>query len=193
VTTLGRSVKVKVVEYDRELPARSVVHERTGALLTNDGLETALRSLAECVGEPLPDDVGDGHQRWALYRQAVSVKACHPQLLVALSLDPDDALVAGVVIRVMEENDELDCEPWINLMRSEKGRQYASRRAQEIEILRAHGNVPELSGEILSTWTDWLQVRLAEISKVRRPLELLAQYGRTKRIRRTAAQRLATM
>jgi hypothetical protein len=72
-------------------------------------------------------------------------------------MDPDGPLVAGVVIRMMEQNDERHWEPWINLMRSEKDRH-----------------------------------RLTEISKTRRPLELLAQYGRTKRIRRTAAKRLAT-
>ncbi|MBM0228999.1 MULTISPECIES: hypothetical protein [Micromonospora] len=114
-------------------------------------------------------------------------------MLAAVFLDPDDVLVAAVVAQMMEWVDVEHREQWIGLARNESDRQYASRRAREVDILRIQGAVPKLTRETLSAWTDSLQIRLAETSMAVRTLDHLAQYGRTKRIRRTAARRLATV
>ncbi|WP_089014133.1 hypothetical protein [Micromonospora inositola] len=108
-------------------------------------------------------------------------------------MDQDDALVAAVVVQMVEWVDAPHRERWIGLARSERDRQYAYRRAREVDILRPQGAVSELSEETLSGWTDWLQIMLAETSTVVRTLEQLAQYGRTKRIRRIAAKRLTAV
>ncbi|MET8153988.1 hypothetical protein ACIBSW_07390 [Actinoplanes sp. NPDC049668] len=145
--------------------------------------------LAECLGTPPPEDPGDEHQRWALYRRAISREACHPPLLAALHADPDDGLVASVVIQMMEWVEASQREPWIASVRTDRDRRYATRRGREVDILRIHGAVPDLGQASVTGWTDWLQIRLAEISTVAPVLDLLALHGRTKRIRRTAAQR----
>ncbi|MEU1689047.1 hypothetical protein [Micromonospora sp. NPDC005707] len=159
----------------------------------SDRLDPHLQALAQCLDVPLPEDASDEHQRWSLYQRAIGGEACHPRLLAAVFLDPGDLLVAAVVTQMMEWVEVPHREQWIELARNESDRQYASRRAREVDILRIQGAVPELTRETLSAWTDWLQIRLAETSMAVRTLDHLAKYGRTKRIRRTAAKRLAAV
>ncbi|MEU7909141.1 hypothetical protein [Actinoplanes sp. NPDC049118] len=149
-----------------------------------------LADLARCLDVPVPEDTDDEHQRWTLYQRAIGCEACHPQLLAAVLLDPDDVLVAAVVTQMMEWVEAPGRERWIASVRTEKDRRYASRRAGEVDILRLQGAIPNLDRELLATWTDWLQIRLAETTTVVGTLDQLARHGRTKRIRRTAAQRL---
>jgi hypothetical protein len=163
------------------------------ASLAGDRLETHLQTIAQFLDVPPPEDASDEHQRWSLYQKAICCEACHPQLLAAVFRDPDDVLVAAVVTQMMERVDVSRREQWIELARNESNRRYATRRAREVDILRIQGAVPELTSETLSAWTDWLQIRLAETSTVVRTLDHLAQYGRTKRIRRTAAKRLTAV
>ncbi|MFI7431902.1 hypothetical protein ACIBPB_33570 [Micromonospora sp. NPDC049836] len=160
---------------------------------TGDRLDAHLQALAQCLDIAPPADDSDEHQRWPLYQRAICDVACHPSLLAALFLDPDDVLVAAVVTQMMEWVEVPQREQWIGLARNESDRQYACRRAREVDILRVQGAVPELTRETLSTWTDWLQIRLAETSTAVRTLDHLARFGRTKRIRRTAAKRLSTV
>jgi hypothetical protein len=102
-------------------------------------------------------------------------------------------LVAAVVTQMMEWVEAPQREQWIAAARTERDRQYASRRAREVDILRIHGAIPNLDRALLADWTDWLQIRLAETSTVLGVLDQLTQHGRTKRIRRTAAQRRITV
>jgi hypothetical protein len=153
----------------------------SGASLARDRLDAHLQALAQCLDAPLPGDASDEHQRWSLYQKAICSEACHPRLLAAIFLDPDDVLVAAVVTQMMEWVDVPRREQWIELARNERDRQYASRRAREVDILRIQGAVPELTRETMSAWTDWLQIRLAETSMAVRTLDHLAQYGRTRK------------
>jgi hypothetical protein len=127
---------------------------------------TSLRLLAGCLDVPPPDDDSDEHQRWPHYQRAIPVETCHLLLHAAVSVDQNDALVAAVVVQMVERVDAPHRERWIGLARNERDRQYAYRRAREVDILRSQGAVSELSEETLSGWTDWLQIRLAEISTV---------------------------
>src|SRR3712207_4098934 len=64
--------------------------------------EASLGRLTLALGVPLPNDTADEHVRWSLYQMAIRVEACHPPLLAAVADDPDNGLVAAVVVAMME-------------------------------------------------------------------------------------------
>ncbi|MEU7823632.1 hypothetical protein [Catellatospora sp. NPDC049111] len=151
--------------------------------------EVAISRLALCLGEAGPENLDDEHQRWELYRKAMQTGTCREELLKAVSLDPDVVLGTGVALHMLEIEDPNSRQDWIGILRDDHQREYAFRRAREVEILEAFGNISGLSGDVVETWSDWLQIRLAEVSNVTEVLELLAKFGRTKRIRRIASAR----
>jgi hypothetical protein len=158
-----------------------------------NGFDASLGSLADCVGEPPPELLDDEHLRWEFYQKAMQIGSCRRKLMAAVSLDPDPVLALTVALQMLETEDAHLREEWIAQLRDERQRQYASRRVRELEILEAFGRVPGLSRDVVLTWSDWLQVRLAEVSTVVEVLEHLKEHGKTKRIRRTASRRLAAL
>lgn len=74
-------------------------------------------------------------------------------------------------------------EDWLALLRD---RTVASRRSQEIHLLRRAGDLTptELTAG-LPEWSDWLQLRLAP-HLTTETRAVLAEHGRTKRIRHSA-------
>ncbi|MEV0457971.1 hypothetical protein [Catellatospora methionotrophica] len=145
-------------------------------------------TLAECVGMPVPVGMHDGHERWPLYQQAMGSPECGEQLMATVAVDPDPVLVMAVALAMLGI-DRAGRDRWVALAPDEHGRAYATRRAAEHAILDVNGDVPELGPELIATWTDWLQRTLSEVSTVPEVLRLLAEHGRTKRIRGTAAGR----
>lgn len=148
----------------------------------------ALAALARRCGVDLPEDLDDEHRRCALYLAAEPHTDCRQELMAAVALEPDGNVGLGVVLRMLESEDVATREEWLTVLGAGE-REYAARRAREMTVLEAHGDVPGLTAELLDSWSDWVQRRLAMVSTHSHVLEMIAEHGRTKRIRGTAAQR----
>ncbi|GGM79658.1 hypothetical protein GCM10011609_14330 [Lentzea pudingi] len=140
--------------------------------------EQPLAALARETG--CTADLASEHGRWELYQAAFGAL---PLLRAALAHEPDTALRTSVLLRVLDLVD--DHEPWLELVPDDT---YAQRRSREVGVLRRAADLaPE---EIdLPGWSDWLQLRLAEMPAPT-VLRALAAEGRTKRIRRLATAAL---
>lgn len=129
-------------------------------------------------------DLASEHGRWKLYQAAFgSLDLLH----VALEHEPDTVLRTSVLLRVFEQVD--DHARWLELAAPDD--EYARRRSREIGVLRRAVNLVPAEVD-LPGWSDWLQLRLAETPS-RELLTALADGGRTRRIRRTAAATLRTL
>lgn len=158
-------------------------------------LRHALRQLEERVGTTV-SDVTDGHARWELYRAALASDTARPGLLAAVTAEADGALASAVVGEALERVPRADRETWVQAL-APSVRAFSERRARELGILeelRSRAEAPTLGTELVdgwSEWSDWLQLRIgAEVSEPS-VLRVLAESGRTKRIRRTATEALA--
>ncbi|MGI5480556.1 hypothetical protein [Streptomyces lavendofoliae] len=154
-------------------------------------LRGPLRQLEEHLGTSL-SDASDGHARWELYRAALGSDAARPALLAAVTAEPDGALASGVVGEVLERLPRPEREAWVQALAPEV-REFSERRARELatlEDLRSGALAPDRVPELIDTWSDWLQLRLATESGDETVLRALAASGRTKRIRRTAGESL---
>lgn len=154
-------------------------------------LRDAVGRLEGLVGTTV-SDLTDGHARWELYRAALASDAARPGLLAAVVAEPDGALASAVVGEALERVPRDDREAWV-LALAPSVRAFSERRARELGILedlRSGAEAPVLDAELIGGWSDWLQLRIvAEVSDVS-VLRALAESGRTKRIRRTAAESL---
>jgi hypothetical protein len=71
---------------------------------------------------------------------------------------------------------------------------YAAGCATEVRIYQTRAITGLLADEdVEQSWSDWLQIRLAEFTEEAAVLRRLSEKGRTKRIGRIASQRLAAM
>lgn len=135
-------------------------------------------------------DLGDEHVRWAVYRWAFDHDETWEDLLEATRVDPDTTLAAGVVLEMLTRVPTSAAGSWIAACPGE-ARALAAGRARDVEILRrcqresgARGSAPA------SEWSDWLQRRVASTSPDPRVLALLAEEGRTRKVRVAARERL---
>lgn len=154
-------------------------------------LRDAVRRLEALTGRTVAD-VADGHARWELYRAALASDAARPGLPAAVMAEADAVLASGVVGEALARVPRADRETWVRSL-APSVRAFSERRACELgtlEDLRSGAEVQALGPELVDGWSDWLQLRIAaEVSDVS-VLRLLADSGRTKRIRRTAAEAL---
>ncbi|MEV4479002.1 hypothetical protein [Micromonospora coxensis] len=157
-------------------------------------LRTALAGIADAVGES-GHGVETEHDRWALYERAIRSSVGLDLLREAVALEEDRALAVTVVLRMLEQAPESEHAAWIGLLPVDN-RSFSERRAAEIRILRRAKEDVLPATEIASTlgeWTDWLQLRLAELLVDRDGLEALSIDGRTRRIRNVASTRLRSL
>ncbi|MEU9358289.1 hypothetical protein AB0D35_09285 [Streptomyces sp. NPDC048301] len=163
------------------------------------GLLARVEALNATVrGEPAAHDGArfrdDGHARWELYREAAGSPSSHALLLDAVRAETDGALASAVVVLVLETAPADERALWVEALPPEV-RDFAERRAEELAVLDRCEEGQESGGysaQDLDSWSDWLQLRAARPGRPRRLLDLLAEHGRTKRIRRTAAEARAT-
>lgn len=154
-------------------------------------LEGILAELARSTGSTL-GSAADEHERWSLYRDACKKSECFTLLFDAVALEPDPNVALGIVLQVLGTVSELSRGAWIAQLQSERNRDYAARRATEVGIYQTRAVTSLLAVEgVEQSWSYWLQVRLAEFSEEPAVLQRLSEKGRTKRIRRTAAQHLS--
>ncbi|MER6474921.1 hypothetical protein [Streptomyces filamentosus] len=137
-------------------------------------------------------EVTDGHARWELYQAALASDTARPALLAAITREPDGALASGVVGAVLERVPRAERGAWVEAL-APAARAFCARRADELEVLehlRAGSLAPEPDPALVEGWSDWLQLRIAAEVSDPAVLRALAEAGRTKRIRRAAAEAL---
>ncbi|CAM5400659.1 hypothetical protein [Streptomyces narbonensis] len=151
-------------------------------------LRDAVRRLEGLVGTAV-SDVTDSHARWELYRAALASDDARPGLLSAVVAEPDDALASAVVGEALQLVPRADRETWVQAL-APSVRAFSERRARELgtlEDLRSGAEVPTPGPELVGGWSDWLQLRIVAEAPNASVLRILAESGRTKRIRRAAA------
>ncbi|MEW1861119.1 hypothetical protein AB0399_12200 [Streptomyces sp. NPDC088194] len=150
-------------------------------------LDDVLAALVRCTGTPIAD-TGDEHERWPLYMAACGKGECLDLLFSAVALEPVPSVALGIVLHVLGTLPEAARPSWIARLPLQDNRDYATRRAREIGIHQSRDVTPLLVDEnVQDTWSDWLQLLLAERSTEPAVLHRLARAGRTKRIRRLAS------
>ncbi|MEU9063186.1 hypothetical protein AB0D13_31045 [Streptomyces sp. NPDC048430] len=162
-----------------------------------NGLPARLSALDAAVngGTTPPGEASweDGHARWELYRRAAEQPAAHALLLDAVRAETDGPLASAVVVLMLEKTPVAAHGSWTAALDPEV-RDFAERRSGELAVLESlDRSVPVHDAEGVGAWSDWLQLRVAQSrAESRLPLlDLLAEHGRTKRIRRTAAESAA--
>ncbi|MGP4102178.1 DUF3027 domain-containing protein [Nonomuraea sp. KM90] len=131
----------------------------------------------------------EAHRRWTLYLRALDSMNERGLALLrdALADEPDRELALAVILRALEAVGAGERREWAGLVPPGRDRELAEARVRDLELLAAGpAGVP---GE----WSDWTQRRLAATSSDLALLGLLAQAGRTKRIRRMATERRQAM
>jgi len=147
-----------------------------------------LSDLAAALGEPA-GDIEDEHRRWELYRLTVRLPAVRPVLCRAVAAEPDPAVAAAAVVQLLFGADPDERLRLVALLPPSVQR-FPRQRARELAVLDALRQADGPSGHTadeVASWSDWLQLQVAEFGADRPLRALLAAEGRTKRIRRLAA------
>jgi hypothetical protein len=141
----------------------------------------------------------DEHARYQLYVEALSVVSPEREreLIAAILRDPDLAMkTAAVVHHVDAKAASLptaeQVSAWAKTILDLVGDYaFAGRRIEEWILFKKvlEDDVSELPA--LRDATDWLQRKVVEESRSQPALELLAEAGRTKRVRNMAKQQLS--
>jgi hypothetical protein len=130
--------------------------------------------------------MSDEHARWAAYQAAVDRPEEAPALLAAVAEEPDPNLAVSVVLAMLERVPDEAHDEWVGALAPDN-RARAERRSREVRVLRrAESLSPAEVAAGLSKWTDWLQLRLAPHLPAH-ARTVLAEHGRTRRIRNAAA------
>jgi hypothetical protein len=161
---------------------------------SEEGTERSLQELADLLGESSVD-LEDEHERWRLYQLASEAPEVRPCLLRAVGAEPVPALASAAVVMLLERTEHRLRGQLIEIL-DPTVREFPEKRAKELGILesvRMAGDTAEVSAQEIDGWTDWLQTRVVESSASRGMLALLADRGRTKRIRRSAQQAQALL
>jgi hypothetical protein len=155
-------------------------------------LAEILNALARLDRDSVTDPEGE-HERWALYLRAMDHEDRVGLLFDAVGLESDPSVALSLVLRMFEKLPAAMRETWADQISSEKKREFARARIGELDVLRSaeEGLLPLNQAEgAYQEWTDWLQLKLADAAADNSILELLADRGRTKRIRRIASDRI---
>ncbi|MET7366723.1 hypothetical protein ABZS61_12970 [Streptomyces sp. NPDC005566] len=135
----------------------------------------------------------DGHARWELYCRAAGQPEAAELLLAAVRAETDLPLSSSVVVMMLEKVPAEGRRRWVDALRPEN-RGFAERRSDELAVLDSLDREDRSfdAGDV-EAWSDWLQLRAAqgETGGDGHVLDLLAEHGRTKRIRRHAAESAA--
>lgn len=136
----------------------------------------------------------DGHARWELYRSAAGQPEAAELLLAAVQAETDLPLSSSVVVMMLEKVPAGERRRWVDAL-DPAVRDFAEQRSAELAVLDslAQGDSSFDAGDV-EAWSDWLQLRVAQAGTDGdgNVLDVLAGHGRTKRIRRHAAESAAS-
>jgi hypothetical protein len=156
-------------------------------------LDDIITELARRTGTAI-DDMSDEHERWAVYQLAFERGDCSGLLFDAVAVEPVPSVALSIVLQMLGRLSAVTRPAWIEQLVLPDNREYAARRANDLAILQSAEVTRLLVDEnVQDSWSDWLQLLLAEFSKEPDVLRRLMVRGRTKRIRRYATQRHAAV
>ncbi|ATY13808.1 hypothetical protein CU254_27795 [Amycolatopsis sp. AA4] len=166
---------------------------------------TALFETAGMTGVDLDAAVVDEHVRSAAYRRVVAARggAAPRELAAVLVRDPEPLTAKTAVVELVDQVARETADPAEFRRRAAgivaeadrlgpvKDREFVRQRARDWEVWleTENGRVPDVAE--LESVSDWMQRRLADFSASRQVLAVMAEHGRTKKIRNTAANRAA--
>ena len=125
--------------------------------------------------------------RWQLYRAASDDQANHETLIQIATEEPDRPLAAALVVHMLGLTPASDHPTWLATLAPSE-RAFATQRSTELSLLRTPPSYEALTRD-LDSYTNWLQLGLAESLTDKPSLHELATNGRTKRIRNLAKAR----
>ncbi|MFE0025024.1 hypothetical protein [Amycolatopsis sp. NPDC059021] len=160
----------------------------------NERLLAALNDLAGLAGVPATA-LGDGHARWTIYHACLDLPGAAGALRECAALEPDHAVASALVVAMLERVPRAERAQWVALL-APAVREYADGRRSELEVLDdiRDGALPaKVAREHLGEWSDWLQRRIGGTAADPEILRLLAERGRTKRIRHLARESLSAL
>jgi hypothetical protein len=164
----------------------------------------ALVGFFAAVGRDVPDDSfavasADEHTRYALYMQALSdISPSHDRSAISAILsDPDEAMRESVLVHFVDKRAQIlsprDFLEWGASMSDLVGSSpFLLRRLEESGLLKQAELGSFLSENQVLESSDWMQMKLIEVTRSSTMLNLLARRGRTKRIRQAASTRLSS-
>lgn len=158
----------------------------------NRSLDGKLAELMGLLGLA-PIDMESGHERWAVYRASMEAPSSWQLLGAAVQLEPDAAIAMSVVLPMLEKLPVEQRGEWVDWLSSEKDRNYARRRLQEIRVLNdlsGDGSASSTATLFDASWSVWLQLRLVEVVTNESLLVQLSERGATRRVRNAANSRL---
>lgn len=157
-------------------------------------------SYTGAASDALPVLAADGHARFACYTsllERISPGAENELALTAAILgDPDEAMGQAVLVghlarRAWELSSSAAYRAWrLSVGEVIMQTSFLWNRASEWESFWCWCEGQPIAAFELRTMSDWLQRRLADHTDQMHVLALLAEHGRTKRVRHTAAARL---
>lgn len=141
----------------------------------------------------------DEHVRFARYRRAFDevAPADAAALITRVLTDPDKGMANSAVCEYLGRRAaELLTDPgypsWcLEMAGAIAGDDFSARRLDEWTLLRTMTLSEPWDAEDLVTASDWLQLHASEKSSATAVLEVLAESGRTRRIRNIAKSRLS--
>lgn len=149
---------------------------------------------------PRMDDEPPEHRRYADYLRALEVvpEADEAALVVAVLRDDCVSMAQSAVNRHMEDRaaellTDSRFPAWARMMATAIGdRTFLTRRLREWTLLRAIALDEPWTAEELTSASDWFQRTAAALESVTSPdaLNLLAERGRTRRVRNAASRRV---
>ncbi|WP_370935333.1 hypothetical protein [Amycolatopsis sp. cg13] len=167
---------------------------------------TALFEAAGLTDVEVDAAVANEHVRSAAYRRVISASggADRRELAAVLVRDPEPLTAKTAVVELVDHLAGETADPAEFLRRAAeiveeagrlapaKDREFVRQRVRDWELWLETENGRVLDVADLESASDWMQRRLADFSASRQVLALLAEHGRTKRIRNTAASQKPT-
>lgn len=150
--------------------------------------------------DPQHDREPAEHQRYAHYLQALDAvsEAEEAELVAAVLRDQDEAMEQGAVVHHLDRRaaqllTDAEFTVWAHIMAAVIGdRDYLARRLREWTLLRTIALDEPWAAEALTAASDWFQrtAATAQIITSSDALSLLAEQGRTRRVRNAASRRM---
>ncbi|BDT91330.1 MULTISPECIES: hypothetical protein [Nocardia] len=146
--------------------------------------------------DPAFDD--DEHQRYARYRQELSrvLPESESDMVRVVLGDPDTAMAEAAVVGHLDRRaTELLTAPafpeWAHTIGQVIGeREFVVRRLREWALLRSIRTGEEWTADQVCGASDWFQRKAVDLTTSPAVLALLADKGRTRRVRAAAARRM---
>jgi hypothetical protein len=172
---------------------------------------TALLADAGIIDVDIDEAIEDEHVRSSAYQRVISVAAASPRrdddraLVATIVRDPEEMVSRTAIVDLVDKiatkaTDPADFQQWsaeilpeTDRLTTEGNRRFIHRRIHDwmFHLAVKAGHIP--TPEELTDVTDWMQRRTAEESSSVPTLTVLADHGRTKKIRNIARNRAQSL